>query len=39
MQVEEAALPVPGEGEVLVRVRYAGINGGCETFRARGEYA
>jgi len=25
--------------ETLVRVVYAGINGGCETFRARGEYA
>ena len=27
------------EGEVLVRVHYAGVNGGCETFRARGEHA
>jgi hypothetical protein len=25
--------------QVLVQVHYAGINGGCETFRARGEYA
>jgi NADPH:quinone reductase-like Zn-dependent oxidoreductase len=24
---------------VLVAVHYAGINGGCETFRVRGEYA
>jgi len=24
--------------EVLIRVEYAGINGGCETFRARAEY-
>jgi len=24
---------------VLVRVVYAGVNGGCETFRARGEFA
>jgi NADPH:quinone reductase-like Zn-dependent oxidoreductase len=34
-------LPTPsvGEGEVLIRVKYAGINGGCETFRARGEFA
>lgn len=24
--------------EALIRVEYAGINGGCETFRARGEY-
>lgn len=34
-------LPTPsvGEDEVLIRVKYAGINGGCETFRARGEFA
>jgi NADPH:quinone reductase-like Zn-dependent oxidoreductase len=25
--------------QVLVRITYAGINGGCETFRARGERA
>jgi NADPH-dependent curcumin reductase CurA len=25
--------------EVLIRVKYAGVNGGCETFRARGEHA
>lgn len=25
--------------QVLVRVHYAGINGGCETFRARGEHS
>lgn len=25
--------------QVLVRMHYAGINGGCETFRVRGEYA
>lgn len=25
--------------QVLVAVHYAGINGGCETFRVRGEYA
>ncbi len=25
--------------QVLVRIAYAGINGGCETFRTRGEYA
>ena len=25
--------------QVLVQVHYAGINGGCETFRARGQYA
>jgi NADPH:quinone reductase-like Zn-dependent oxidoreductase len=28
-----------GEDEVLVRVKYAGVNGGCETFRCRAEYA
>lgn len=25
--------------QVLIQMKYAGINGGCETFRARGEYA
>ena len=30
--------PTPGPGEVLLRVKYAGVNGGCETFRARGEH-
>jgi NADPH:quinone reductase-like Zn-dependent oxidoreductase len=28
---------MPEDDEVLVKVVYAGINGGCETFRARGE--
>lgn len=34
-------LPIPsiGSDEVLVKVKYAGVNGGCETFRARGEHA
>ena len=34
-------LPMPSveEDEVLVKVMYAGVNGGCETFRARGEFA
>lgn len=27
------------EDEALVRVEYAGVNGGCETFRARAEHA
>ena len=31
--------PALAADEVLVEVRYAGINGGCETFRARGEHA
>lgn len=36
-----AELPIPklAEDEVLVKVVYAGVNGGCETFRARGEFA
>jgi NADPH:quinone reductase-like Zn-dependent oxidoreductase len=28
----------PGVGEVVVKVLFAGINGGCETFRARGDH-
>ena len=32
-------MPALAADEVLVEVRYAGINGGCETFRARGEHA
>ncbi|GMH34365.1 hypothetical protein BSKO_02199 [Bryopsis sp. KO-2023] len=36
--VVEKPLPTPAENEVLVRVQYAGINGGCETFRARGDH-
>jgi len=28
-----------GDDEVLIKVVYAGVNGGCETFRSRGEYA
>jgi len=35
----ELPMPSVGPGEALVRVAYAGVNGGCETFRARGEYA
>lgn len=33
-------LPTPDieKDEVLVKVKYAGVNGGCETFRARGEH-
>jgi len=30
---------LPGKGEVLVRFHWAGVNGGCETFRARREHA
>lgn len=36
-------LPTPiadiAGGEALIQVKYAGINGGCKTFRARGEHA
>eukprot|EP00884_Botryococcus_braunii_P020803 jgi/Botrbrau1/7406/Bobra.0112s0007.2 len=35
--VEEEVLNMPGEGKVLIKVLYTGINGGCETFRVRGE--
>ena len=38
-KVAELPTPTLDAGEVLVRVVYAGVNGGCETFRARGEYA
>ena len=31
--------PTLEEDEVLIQVTYAGVNGGCETFRARGEHA
>ena len=38
-EITQVELQAPGEGEVVVRVEYAGVNGGCETFRCRGEYA
>lgn len=28
-----------GPTDIVIAVKHAGINGGCETFRARGEYA
>ncbi|GIL65765.1 hypothetical protein Vafri_19461 [Volvox africanus] len=37
--VQELPLQPPSSGEVLIRITHAGINGGCETFRARGEHA
>lgn len=37
--ITEVPMVMPGEGEVLVRIEWAGINGGCETFRVRGEQA
>merc|ERR1712194_284411 len=38
---EIKTLPTPSleNGDVLIRVTYAGVNGGCETFRARGDHA
>ena len=36
--VKEVPMSGPREGEVLVQVAYAGVNGGCETFRSRGEH-
>jgi len=38
-KIAEVALKELAEDEVLVKVVYAGVNGGCETFRARGEFA
>jgi len=32
-EVIEVETMTPGEGQVLIAVQYAGINGGCETFR------
>ena len=37
-KVVDFAPRAPGTAEVAVRVRFAGINGGCETFRARAEH-
>eukprot|EP00241_Pyramimonas_parkeae_P018644 CAMPEP_0114288918 /NCGR_PEP_ID=MMETSP0059-20121206/7077_1 /TAXON_ID=36894 /ORGANISM="Pyramimonas parkeae, Strain CCMP726" /LENGTH=410 /DNA_ID=CAMNT_0001410117 /DNA_START=135 /DNA_END=1368 /DNA_ORIENTATION=+ len=37
-RVVEVDLPQVGPEQVLIRVTHAGINGGCETFRARGEH-
>lgn len=37
--VVDVPLPTLEEGQVLLRMTHLGINGGCETFRARGEYA
>mmetsp|Transcript_55677 Transcript_55677/g.81853 ORF Transcript_55677/g.81853 Transcript_55677/m.81853 type:complete len:410 (+) Transcript_55677:9-1238(+) len=36
--VKQIPMPQLSAGEVLVQVTYAGVNGGCETFRARGEH-
>eukprot|EP00537_Pseudo-nitzschia_pungens_P012817 CAMPEP_0172385572 /NCGR_PEP_ID=MMETSP1061-20121228/3236_1 /TAXON_ID=37318 /ORGANISM="Pseudo-nitzschia pungens, Strain cf. pungens" /LENGTH=380 /DNA_ID=CAMNT_0013114655 /DNA_START=110 /DNA_END=1252 /DNA_ORIENTATION=- len=37
--VVELDVPEPKSDEALIRVAYAGVNGGCETFRARGEHS
>lgn len=37
--VIEAPVQQPGDDEVLLSMTHVGINGGCETFRARGEFA
>ena len=35
--VKELPILEPKAGEVLIQVSYCGVNGGCETFRSRGE--
>ena len=37
--VIEIETPELEKDEALIRVEYAGVNGGCETFRARGEHS
>jgi NADPH-dependent curcumin reductase CurA len=37
--VKDIPTPYLSSDEALIRVTYAGVNGGCETFRARGEHA
>jgi NADPH:quinone reductase-like Zn-dependent oxidoreductase len=36
--IKEFPIPKPQGDEVLIQVAYAGVNGGCETFRSRGEH-
>lgn len=38
-KVKNIPTPLVDEDEALIQVKYAGVNGGCETFRARGEHA
>lgn len=38
-KIVEVPTPALAEGEVLVKVVFPGVNGGCETFRVRGEFA
>lgn len=37
-EIDTVSAVQPQEGQVLVKVAFAGVNGGCETFRARGEF-
>ncbi|KAK3241151.1 hypothetical protein CYMTET_49064 [Cymbomonas tetramitiformis] len=37
-EVVDERMPEVFPGEVVVKVLYAGVNGGCETFRARGDH-
>lgn len=38
-RIKTLDIPIVQKDEALIRVSYAGVNGGCETFRARGEHA
>jgi len=38
-QVRNLPIPDIANDEALICVKYAGVNGGCETFRARGEFS
>ena len=38
-EIEQTPMLQPGEGQVLIKVAYAGVNGGCETFRCQGAFA
>jgi len=37
--IRSLSIPTVGDDDILICVKYAGVNGGCETFRARGEFA
>lgn len=39
MSMRRPCSPINPCPQVLVRMHYAGVNGGCETFRVRGEHA
>ncbi|KAK9862321.1 hypothetical protein WJX84_001807 [Apatococcus fuscideae] len=38
-KISEVTSHQPGPDEAVIKVAFAGVNGGCETFRARGEFA